>query len=94
MDGDEKPPGRPGGGANPAWSRPITLDYLNTWDRADRAREALKAAGLSSFVDVSTTGDLAGAREVELRVSCDPLDMEPDTWQDLPNRIAAALLGA
>ncbi|MFH8257579.1 hypothetical protein [Streptomyces roseolus] len=80
--------------ASPAWSRPVTLDYLNAWDRADRAREALKAAGLSGYVDVHTVGDLAGARGVELRISCDPLDMGPDTWQNLPNRIAGALIGA
>ncbi|MFJ7263254.1 hypothetical protein ACIQV2_24180 [Streptomyces globosus] len=31
---------------------------------------------------------------MQLQISCDPLDLEPDTWQDLPNRIAGALYGA
>ncbi|MFB7836188.1 hypothetical protein [Streptomyces sp. NPDC056056] len=80
--------------ASAAWSRPITLEYLTTRDRADRARTALNAAGLSGYVDVRTTGDTAGPRKVLLQISCDPLDMEPDTWQDLPNRIAEALIHA
>ncbi|MFF8786677.1 hypothetical protein [Streptomyces sp. NPDC015125] len=77
-----------------AWSRPITLDYLSLRDRAARAREALKAAGLSGYVDVRTTGDIAGPRQVLLQIACDPVDMEPDAWQELPNRIAGALVDA
>jgi hypothetical protein len=43
---------------------------------------------------VAVTGDLAGPREVLLQIACDRADMEPDTWQDLPNRIADALVHA
>jgi len=80
--------------ASAAWSRPITLDYLNAWDRAARARDALAAAGLGDFVDVRTTGDTAGPRQALLQVACDPSDMEPDAWRALPDRIAVALVGA
>ncbi|WP_413754818.1 hypothetical protein [Streptomyces sp. MMBL 11-3] len=46
------------------------------------------------YVDVHTTGDLAGPRQVQLQIARDRADMEPDTRQDLPNRIADALVHA
>ncbi|GAA2720541.1 MULTISPECIES: hypothetical protein [Streptomyces] len=77
-----------------AWSRPRTLEYINVRKLAARAREALTAAGLDGYVDVRTTGDLMGSRQALLQISCDPLDMEQDDWQELPDRIAGALVAA
>ncbi|MEV5886317.1 hypothetical protein AB0L74_26980 [Streptomyces sp. NPDC052020] len=77
-----------------AWSRPVTLEYLSTWELADRARAAVNAAGLGGLVQVRTTGDIAGPRRVLLRIACDPDDTAPDLWATLPDRIAAALTEA
>ncbi|MEU7322616.1 hypothetical protein ABZ682_18980 [Streptomyces griseoviridis] len=77
-----------------AWSRPVTLDYLRSRAVAIKAREALKAAGLSDYVEVRTTGDLSGPRQALLQLSCDHADRESPARQDLPGRITGALRAA
>ncbi|MEU6357856.1 hypothetical protein ABZ896_52705 [Streptomyces sp. NPDC047072] len=77
-----------------AWSRPVTLEYLSTWDLADRARAAVNAVGLDGLVQVRATGDTAGPRRVLLQIACDRAGTDPDVWATLPDRIAAALTEA
>ncbi|MER6562096.1 hypothetical protein ABT300_31030 [Streptomyces sp. NPDC001027] len=80
--------------AESAWSRPITLDYLNCWELSEDARRALESAGLAAWTDVRTIGDLTGARRVMLSLARDPAEAEPQQWRSLPARIAAALVQA
>ncbi|MFD8335566.1 hypothetical protein ACFV42_23340 [Streptomyces solisilvae] len=78
-----------------AWSRPITLDYLNCWELREDAKAALRQAGLADYVGVRTTGDMKGPRRVLLHIACDPVDLDdPQTWHSLPGRIDAALTAA
>ncbi|MFE4514740.1 hypothetical protein ACFRMQ_11190 [Kitasatospora sp. NPDC056783] len=74
-----------------AWSRPITLDYLKTWELRDDVQTLIEQAGLKSYVDVAATGAASGAREVRLIIVCDPVETPPEEWAGLPGRIGELL---